>query len=74
MFYLLRRSNIDIFWIWGTATVKVILGCTEEIVRRTMEGGRLVPLPEINSWPASDKVVMGVSIQMLEKSLDKVRN
>ena len=28
MFDLLRRANIDIFWIWDTATVKGILGYT----------------------------------------------
>ena len=64
---VLRRANIDIFWSRNTATMKDILGYTKEIVSRAREGGRLVPLPEINDWPVRDNVCMGVAIQMLDK-------
>ena len=48
---LLRRDNIDILWSRDTATVKDILGYTNEIEMRAREGGILVSLPEINPWP-----------------------
>ena len=66
---LLRRANLDIFWSQDTSTVKGILGYTKETERREREGGRLVPLPETNSWPVGYMGVMGVAIQILEKSL-----
>ena len=54
--------------------MKGILGYTKEIERRESEGVRLVPLPEINPCPVWGRVVMGVSIQMVEDSLGKGRN
>ena len=66
---VLRRSNLDIFWSWDTATVKGILGYKKEIVRRSREGRRLTQLPEVNAWPVGDEVVTGVAIQMLDKYL-----
>ena len=71
---MLRRPNIDIFWIWDTSIVKGILGYTKETLRRARERGWLVPLTEINAWTVGDNVSMGVAIQMLEKSLCKGRN
>ena len=71
---VLRRPNIDIFWIWDTSIVKGILGYTKETLRRARERGWLVPLTEINAWTVGDNVSMGVAIQMLEKSLCKGRN
>ena len=71
---VLRRANPDIFWSRDTATVKGVLRCTKEIERRAREEGMLVPLPVINPWPVRDGVGMGVAIQILEKSLCKVRN
>ena len=71
---LLRRANLDIFWSQDTSTVKGILGYTKETERREREGGRLVPLPETNSWPVGYMGVMGVAIQILEKSLCKEIN
>ena len=71
---VLCRANIDIFWSQYTATMKGILGYKKEILRRAKEGGRLMPLTEINSWPIGDKVGMDMDIQMLESYLCKVIN
>ena len=71
---VLRRANLDIFWSRNTDTVKCILGYTKEILMRAREGGRLVPLPEINVWPIREEVGMGVDIQILENYLCKLRN
>ena len=71
---LLRRDNLDIFWSQDTATVKGILGYTEETKRRAREGGRLVPFTEINPWTFGYNMGMGVAIKMLEKLLDKGRD
>ena len=65
MLNVLRRANLDIFCSWYTATVKVILSLTKEIVRRERGGGRLVTLPEINSWPVRYEVGMDMANQIM---------
>ena len=62
---VLRRSILNIFWIRDTSTVKGILGYTKEILRKSREGGRLVPLQKINPWTVGYKLGMGMDIQIL---------
>ena len=53
--------------------MKGILLYTKETVRRSREGGQLVTLPEMNAWHVGDTVGMGVAIQLMGKSLCKVK-
>ena len=64
---VLRRSNLDIFWIRNTSTIHGILGYAKELVRRYSEAGRPVPLIAITAWLVSDEVGMVVVIHIVEK-------
>ena len=71
---VLRRDNLDIFWIRDTSTINVMLGYAKELMIRVRESGRAVPLPVIKAWPVGDEVGIGVEIQMLYKSLSNRSN
>ena len=71
---VLRRGNLDIFWSRSTSTINGMLGYAKEMIIRSREAGKAVPLPAITYWPMGDEVRMGVVIQVLEKSLSNGRN
>ena len=71
---VLRIGNLDIFWSRSTSTINGMLGYAKEMIIRSREAGKAVPLPAITYWPMGDEVRMGVVIQVLEKSLSNGRN
>ena len=62
------------FWSRESSTVQGIRGHLKEIIRRSRESGRKVPLEPITPWEVGDNQGMGIVMCMLEKSLDKGRN
>ena len=63
----LWKASLDVFWSHDTSTIHGMLGYAKELVVRSREAGKSVPLPTITACPVGDEVGMGLAIEVLEK-------
>ena len=71
---LLCIYNLEIFWSRDNSTIHGMLGYAKELVRRSREADRAIPLSAVTACLVGDEVRMGVAIHMLEKLLSNRRN
>ena len=61
-----RRVNLDVFWSRRPGTVRSIVNGLEYIVNTSRIMNMPVPLPEVDTWPISDTVGMGLAVVILQ--------